>query len=184
MNKILPLSLLAILASAALADPLPRDYQILNRKSIFARDRVSRISGFGDRGGRDRGAPRGSSQPVLIGIIEEEDGIAAALEFPDTGKQAQLRIGEALPGNIGTISDITLDYLEFVPAAGQPPTRVLIGQNLQGTVAAVAAAATAAASTTQPTTQPTVGETSAPAAGGGDDLLSQMRRRRQEQMNR
>ena len=175
MNKLLPLSLMAVLASAALADGLPKDYEIVGRKSIFARDRVSRAAGADQA----RGQPASTQPavPVLIGILKEDAGFAAALEFPDTGKLAQVHIGEVLPGHAGTVSDITLDYLEFVTVAGQPPLRVPVGRNLQGTDAPVGASAT------QPTTQPTTGQAS-PAAGDGDDLLSRMRRRRQQEMNR
>jgi hypothetical protein len=174
MNKLMPLSLVVVLASAALAD-LPRNYEILGRKSIFARDRVSRVAGSERL--RWQSSPARSSVPVLIGILREEAGFAAALESPDTGKQTQVRIGDALPGNAGTVSDITLDYLEFVTAAGQPPTRVPVGRNLQGAETSVAAPAT------QPATQPTTGE-AAPAPAEGDDLLSRMRQRRQQEMNR
>ena len=179
MTKLLPLSLMAVLASVVLAEGLPKDYEILGRKSIFARDRVSRVTGA--ERVRYQSATRSSSVPMLIGILKEEAGFAAALEFPDTGKQAQVRIGEALPGNYGTVSDITLDYLEFVMAAGQPPTRIPVGRNLQGADAPIAASATQPA--TQATTGPTTGEASPPAADG-DDLLSRMRRRRQQEMNR
>lgn len=172
MKKLLPLCLIAAAASPALAS-LPRDYEILGRKSIFARDRVSRVAG--SERGRYQSAPKSSSVPVLIGILQEDAGFAGALELPDTGKLVQVHVGEALPGNVGTVSSITLDYLEFVTAAGQPPTRIPVGHNLQG--------GEAVASTTQPTTQPATGDAASPAAEG-DDLLTRMRLRRQQEMNR
>lgn len=187
MTKLLPLCLIAVVASPTLA-ALPRDYEILARKSIFARDRVSRVAGA-ERTRYPRTEPTRSTVPVLVGILREEAGFAAALEFPDTGRLAQVRIGDSLPGNLGTVRDITLDYLEYVPAAGQTPTRVSVGRNLQGEDAPVVAAAApvatdfAAPPVAEPTTQSTTGE-AIPAPAAGDDVLTRMRLRRQQEMNR
>ncbi len=186
MTKLLPLCLIAAVASPALAS-LPQDYEILARKSIFARDRVSRVAGAEQARSPHGGSTR-STVPVLIGILREEAGFAAALEFPDTGGHAQVHIGDSLPGNIGTVHDITLDYLEYVPAAGQAIARVPVGSNLQGEDAPVVAAAplatdSAAQPVAEPTTQPTIGQaTTAPADGA--DVLTRMRLRRQQEMNR
>jgi hypothetical protein len=173
---------MAVLGSVALGASLPRDYEILSRKSIFARDRVARVAGS-ERVSYQR-APRGSAQPVLVGILREDAGFAASLEFPGTGKQMLVHVGEALPDNMGTITNITLDYMEYVAAAGQAPTRIPVGRNLEGAEAPIAAGTVQPA--TQPSTpssvQPTTGE--AAPAGDGEDLLTRMRRRRQQELNR
>ena len=70
------------------------------------------------------------------------------LEVPGTGKTSSLRVCDVLPGNIGLISDLTLDYLEFLTAEGQPPHKIVIGQNLEGAAALSAAAAATTSSTT------------------------------------
>jgi hypothetical protein len=195
MTKLLPhclpaaLGLFAVLGAAALADVLPRSYDILNRKSIFARDRVSRSPS--ERGwGQSRFTAATPSTPVLVGLLLEDVGFVAVLELPDSGKLIPLHIGDALPGSAGTVSDITLDYLEFVPAPGRPPVRILVGRNLQGADApiAVAAATTQPVGASDATALPPAGAggdaTTQPAAGDGDDLLTRMRRRRQQEMNR
>jgi hypothetical protein len=159
---------------------LPKDYEILNRKSIFARDRVSRVPSTGPA--LVAAGPVSSSVPVLVGIVRDDLGFVAAFEWPDSGKIVQVHAGEQLPDKAGTVVEITLDYLDFIaspaPAPGQPARRIQVGRNLQG-VDALLPSSTAA---TQPADA--AATAAAPGSADGDDLLARMRRRRQQEMNR
>ena len=150
----------------------PTTMEVLSRKSIFARDRVSRVPWTGTTSTLPTVSTFNASVPVLVGVMRDDLGIVAVVEVPELGKLVQYHVGEKLPGAIGSISNLTLDYMEIVANPGQLPQRILVGQNLQGGESALPA--TAATSATGATTQPVF---------EGEDLIARMRTRRQQELN-
>jgi hypothetical protein len=103
-------------ATAQMAPRMPADYDILNRVSIFSRDRQAAQSPFGRSGRGNRGnfTPRVRVQrnytPVLVGTMVEDDGyIVGFIADPATGLMTSVRIGDVLPNSAGTVTEITLD---------------------------------------------------------------------------
>ena len=102
-------------ASAQMAPRMPTDYDILNRVSIFSRDRQAAQNPF-NRTGRNRNTftrpvrPQRNYIPVLVGTMVEDDGyIVGFMADPTTGFMTSVRIGDVLPNSAGTVTEITLD---------------------------------------------------------------------------
>ena len=148
----------AIAAASATAQSARNPYDTVARKSIFSRDRV-RWSPPTTATTRTSTLP---SSPVVTGIIREDVGYVAVLETPGSGRPAMVRIGDSLPGNRGTVTEMNLDCFVFVPAGGGAPRKAYVGRNLDGSESTLVA----------PTTGPS--ETTIE----GDDIISRMRRRR------
>jgi hypothetical protein len=146
---------------------LPKEYEVLSRKSVFARDRVSRLPTTSFARRDETTAP---SKPVLIGIVLQQDGCVAVMEAAGAGRFTELHPGDKIPDSQATVLAINLDYMELAAPGDAAPKRVYIGHDIEGAEAPVAA--------TMATTAP------AGAPIEGDDLLSRMRRRRQQEMNR
>jgi hypothetical protein len=161
---------------------LPPDYEVLNRKSIFSKDRT-RAS---DRGGRgfDRGVsfPRAAQPPVFIGTVLEDDGFVGFIESPDSGQLLQIHRGDKLPNGAGSVAELTLDYLEIAPDPASPqlpPKRIVVGQTLLG------AAPVLPAASTEPSGAEGAATTTAPASSGAaDSLIERLRRRRQQELGK
>ena len=156
MKKVLILSLIVCVAAAAVAEVSPVD--VLWRKSIFARDRVSRMP---TTGASTQPTSMPVTLPVLVGVLREDDGFVAVFEY--SGRLTTSRMGQLLPGDYGIVTNIDLEHVEFAASTTQPSRRVLIGRNIEGSEAAILPAA----ATTDPA-----------SAIEGDDLVSRMRRRR------
>jgi hypothetical protein len=159
---------------------LPADYDVLNRKSIFSKDRrrADRRS-FDGNGGSF--AVRPPQTPVFIGTVLEDDGFVGFIESPDSGQLVQIRRGDKLPNGLGTVAELSLDFVDVAPEgdAQAAPRRVAIGQNLLGGVPAAPAATTQAAGAEGAATS------TAPASSGGtNDLIERLRRRRQQELGR
>lgn len=163
-HLIVVLSGLCVAGMALAADP-PRNYEsTVSRKSIFSRDRHSRVPT--SRPVTTFVAPAPAS-PVLTGIIREDGGTyMAVLETPGTAP-AYVRLGESLPGKRGVITEMNLDCFVFVPAPGEAPRKAFIGRNLDGAEATLSGPSSSASASDAPIE--------------GDDVISRMRRRRQQE---
>ncbi|MEI7766428.1 MAG: hypothetical protein WCJ97_03210 [Phycisphaerae bacterium] len=175
--------------SAQNARGLPAEFETLASKSIFAKDRSSRRSGRNNN--ENTTIPvRTRAQPILIGVLHDDQGYVAYIEDPELGKTSSVRLGEALPLDAGTVYDLTLDALIIKGGTETAPVlrRIAVGQTLAGTAPPIVAAAPAVAtSDTTTTTQP--GTTSAtpstpPVTSGGGDIIEQMRRRRLKELGK
>jgi hypothetical protein len=113
---------LLLLMSSTLPAELPKQYEQFSRKSIFAKDRVARSNYT--RSTTAPAAVQVSASPILIGIIDDESGYIAVLETPGAGILTPLHVGDTLPGNVGLITDMTLDYIDIavVDAPHPEPT--------------------------------------------------------------
>lgn len=167
---------------------LPVEYDILNKKSIFSKDR-SRRSDYADRRPRMDVPVRVVHAPVFKGAVLEDAGFAGFVENLDTGEMLVVRVGDALPNGAGTVADLTLDYMDISgngAAAGTVTKRINVGEDFSG-AAPTAVTTVAPVATTEGSggSGGTAGPAStAPAATGGavDDVAERMRRRRQQQL--
>lgn len=164
---------------------LPTEFELLKRKSIFAREHSLRRP---ERTVSTSTAPvstvpRRPESPVLVGIVLDEAGPVAVLEMPETGQLSQLRVGESAPG-AGPVVEITLDSISVSQSEGQPPRVIVIGQDLRGEAAALPARSTETAASTAGSATGTSTTTSATGPAGTNDVLERMRRRRQQELNR
>jgi hypothetical protein len=174
---------------------LGSDYEVLSRKNIFSKNRITVRP---DNGGpRIRTSGRNKVYtPVLIGSMLEDDGYVAFIVDPATRDITTVRAGEVLPSNAGTLKEATLDYIITDPGNGKPQTRVLMGQNILGGVAEYPDpnADASADSDTGPATQPTrigpsaPGGDTSPAAGPGggavSDIAARLRAKRLQQLGK
>lgn len=168
---------------------LPAEYETLATKSIFAKDRSSRRSGHNNN--ENTTIPvRTRAQPILIGVLHDDQGYVAYIEDPELGKTSSVRLGETLPLDAGTVYDLTLDALIIKGGTETAPVlrRIAVGQTLAGTAPPIVAAApTVATNDNATTTQP--GTTSAtppttPVTSGSGDIMEQMRRRRLKELGK
>jgi len=200
------LSLVAPAAISARAANLGSDYDILNRKSIFSKDRVP-----APREDRENGVSRRDRQrtqrrsyvPVLVGVMLEDDGYVAFIADPSSNDIITVRPGDALPSSAGVVKDVTLDYIETVATADKPIKRVLVGQNILGGVAeypdanAGDGSGDAGATATSASTDNTAGDNNnggssaspapsgpAPTGNSPDDIAERLRRRRLAEMGK
>jgi hypothetical protein len=121
----------------AAAPMLPNDYDQLNRKSIFSKNRqTSNPYNQGNIRVRTTRVPRNYT-PVFIGALAEDAGyFVAFIEDPASGKMMTLIEGDPLPNNAGTIKNIALDYIETSSVTpGGPDKKIMIGQTILGGVA-------------------------------------------------
>ena len=148
---------------------LPKEYESLNRKSIFSRERIARAAPTTAPSVAASPSSRPSRSPVLVGTLEQEEGFVAIFEVPGQMQFARCRLGDLLPDGSGTVSHITLDYLECV-SGNSSTRRIAVGSTVQGDPSAL------------PPTSPASGTGDASLAGNdGDDLLTKMRKRRKRE---
>lgn len=157
----------ALAAGSALA-ATTGPYEILERKSIFAKDRVSRVptTSYASTAPSLR-----AGSPILIGIVQDEQGWLAIFETPGA-EIAAVRQGQAVPGTAAMVVGFDLNHVEVTTPGESAPRQIAIGRDTDGAEVQLAAGDQTGAAPT----------TSAPIEG--DDVLSRMRRRRQQEMNR
>jgi hypothetical protein len=157
---------LATAGWAQTAPKLPPDYEVLTRKSIFSRDRVTRPPNEGGHSSwntshRRPTAPR-IYTPILVGAMVEDDGyFVAFIADPASGLLTGYRVGDTLPMNAGTIKEISLD--DLTTTVGTTTHKIAIGDNILGGSAEYPSAEPAPAAT------PAETPTTTPAAAAGDD---------------
>lgn len=205
MNRLTPLPRAGLLCAAiALSIPAvywprttaaqqdgPRDvYRILVERNMFLRDRghtppsglASSRPARDDPGDADTGI-------VLTGVAGRSGRYVAFLEDRRTNTTLRVRVGDAI--GLGRIGTITLDGAEY--ERDGRTTRVRIGRNLAGAIAAVTSdgpSETAGGSATRPA-QPTTRAGDArrsPSADTTKDsdaagILERMRRRRERELS-
>lgn len=172
---------------------LPKEYSILNERSIFLKGHVTQFAldelrppSVGDvgprvRGGDDRLPPPAPvlSAPeeslVFDGVTQADQHIVAFVEDRNAFKVSMVKVGDLIAR--GRITAIDLDTMDYY--ANGNVVHVLIGENLLGTPVSMADASTGTP-TTGPTTAPS-GDSGAPAAGG-NDILERLRRRRAQEL--
>lgn len=119
---------------------LPAAYQVLEHKSIFARNRAAFL---GRRAAAS--APAAATRPdipVFIGALHWGHMFTALLEWPASGIVRALRVHDIVPGAYGgRITRVTLRALAIV-GPGQPPRRVHLGANLKEATPIMPAATT------------------------------------------
>ena len=199
--KYLSIALIAASASVALGTAgLGPDYDVLSRKDIFSKNRISnnRDSNSQRNNNKQGRTQRRSYTPILIGSMLEDDGYVAFIVDPESRNITTVRAGDVLPGTAGTLKEATLDYIVTDPGNGKPPTRVLMGQNILGGVAeypdpnAEASADTSSGPSTQPSAggPPGGGNPGAAPAGGApsggavDDIVARLRAKRLQQLGK
>ena len=106
------------------ATPLPEEYSILLRQSIFSRDR--RVAP--DPGARPQSRPSENPNIVLRGIMREGQQFLANIE--DTGPRhiKWMSEGDVLPSNRGRIEKITLDGIVIVRNGAQ--RQIAVGESV------------------------------------------------------
>lgn len=192
------LALVALLAftpaQALRASNLGSEYDILNRKNIFSKNRLApQREGRPDNGRRSRR----TYTPVLIGVMREDDGFIAFIVDPESRDISGVRQGDVLPSNAGTLKEVTLDYIITDPGNGKPPTRVLIGQNILGGAPEYPDASADSSDNDGPTAStpapagpgrpgPQTAGPAGPAPSGAstDDIVERLRKRRQQQLGK
>ncbi len=103
-------ALLLAFAGAAFAQtspkPLANDFDVLNRKSIFSRDRNTRNNN-NTGGGRNSGrfkppAVQKNYTPIFIGVLLQDDGsFVAFIADPESGQLSTYHISDVLPYSAG-----------------------------------------------------------------------------------
>jgi len=89
------------------ATPLPKEYAILLRQSIFSRDRRPALDP--DAGPQTR--PSRDSSIVLRGVMREGEHFLANIEDTGPRRIKWLAEGDSLPSDRGRIQAITLDHI-------------------------------------------------------------------------
>jgi hypothetical protein len=145
------LFLLAPHARAQSAPRMPANFQILLTRSIFSREALR----ADDRGRAPKVGFHGSGgPPVYIGAVEDDQGQRLAfLEDPQTGETAAVAIGQRIEqgtARLGSVEQITLDYMILRPDGGGPSRRIETGQTLTGEERADLSTGASADATTQP----------------------------------
>lgn len=162
---------------------LPGGYAILNTRSIFMKGRVSIPPAPGVSAATTPPPPtvptaRPEHKIVFVGVTET-DGTASAM-FEDTaaGKIISAKLNESIAS--GKVTSISLDEVTYT--ADGKPTKVLIGQAIDGTDGP--AASSRVAITDNGNGPPTTGPIVAPAGSTGStdaalsDVIERMRARR------
>jgi hypothetical protein len=170
-------------AAGARPEDFSGRYGILSEKNIFVRNRPA----------TRRGAQRSSSSPrrpeemmVLTGIALQEGRHVAFIENTATRSTQRLVTGDTILG--GKVAAIDFGGLHF--EAGDRQTRIAVGRNFLGAVAATAPVASASATTAaagSPATAPAGNSGAASAAGepaddAGLSAEERMKRKRQRQL--
>jgi hypothetical protein len=175
--------------------PLPDQFAVLGKRSIFVRDRSRLASAAREFTPAPASAPAAPPRPeaslALRGLsLQDTSGYTALIEDVSANKTLEFKVGDRIAR--GVVKELSLDYLAY--ESGGKVTRISMGQNLDGeTVAStytppVAAATPGGLATTRPagSVSPAPGAPGAapaPLTGGGD-LVEQMRRRRQQEQGR
>ena len=163
--------------------PYPSDYNILLRRTIFARsgqaiatsERRDSIAPDPSRGSRPPPGPGASLESGLVfrGAWRQGTNLIAFVEDTSTGKTLRLAVGDAI--GHGKVTDISEDRLIY--QLNGRPLPVEVGWNFEGSAAIVA---------TRPTSGPSDTASSASSApssssGAEDSVLEKMRKRRQQE---
>ena len=107
-------------ASIAAADTartnMPSDYDVLNSKSIFNKDRRGWQGRQRDSFNNNNDTPRRLSSPAAIAPPSSAPSwsvttVISPSEQPGNGSFQNLRKGDSLPNDAGTIEEVTLDFL-------------------------------------------------------------------------
>lgn len=164
---------------------LPGDFDVLNRKSIFSKDRTRRPDGYERRGSSGVAVVRAAQAPVFKGAVLEDAGYVGFIENVDTGEVMVVRRGDKLPNGGGRVADLTLDYMDIGAEGGSAGAtkRIAVGEDLLG-VAAVAAAPRVAATTEASGGDGAAASTAPATTGTADDLIERLRRRRQQELGK
>jgi hypothetical protein len=170
--------------------PLPGDYALLSRKSIFARDRRAYVErprtdwGTSTQRNESNPAPAPPAVPVLVGVLVGDQDLIAYIEDPDSGKLWPIAAGDPLPGTYGTVRRVTLDDIT-IGRENESDRRIAIGQNLAGEAAS---SRTLSSSLSDSGTSSTSGTaTTGPALDPNEPGISieeKMKRRRAQQVGR
>jgi hypothetical protein len=142
MIRYLGLAILVVLGVAAVVPaqtaprkPMPADFDVLNRKSIFSRDRSRRTARVTVERTLPTTAPlRERALPVFVGVVQDDAGCMAFVEDPETGLLMELRPGESIPGQRVTVRAVTLDTLTIEYSPSRPPRVLNLGEDLRGTM--------------------------------------------------
>jgi hypothetical protein len=179
---------LTVPVSAQSSRGLPAEYETLATKSIFAKDRSSQRVWRNTTENATLPA-RTRAQPILIGVLHDDQGYVAYIEDPELGKTIAARLGETLPLNAGTVYDLTLDALIIQSGTEAEPVlrRIAVGQTLAGMAPPIVAPTSTPVATNNSATTTQPGTTSAtpstpPVTSGGGDVIEQMRRRRLKEL--
>ncbi len=195
------LAIVALAPLSAGAATLGNDFNILNNKNIFSKNRgISHPIGPGIGVGNPRNHTQRVYTPILIGAMLEDDGYVAFIVDPRSRDITSVRPGDELPMNAGTLKVVTLDYVITDPGGGKPPTRVTIGQNILGGLPEYPDASDddsadnpdAAGPSTQPGgaatgtagVKPADSSTAAPSDGSVDSIAERLRKRRLQQLGK
>ncbi len=114
------LALLALAPLTAGAVNLGKDYDVLNNKNIFSKNRTV-YHRDPNRPVRDvRVRTQRTYTPILIGAMLEDDGYVAFIVDPKSRDITSVRPGDVLPMSAGTLKEATLDYIITDPGNGKP----------------------------------------------------------------
>jgi hypothetical protein len=172
--------------TVAMAKPMPREFELVIARSIFIKgmQRVRDTPPPSDPG-RERPGGSGPTTTVVVarpekkllfnGATDADGQWVAIFEDVSVAKVLTLKVGDKVArGKVAAMTLGTLDY-----DAGGRVKRILMGQNLDGEVVAVATTRPSLAAVGGPATGPSPGpEGGPPAAGGAASILEQMRLRR------
>jgi hypothetical protein len=185
-----------LLAAPLHAAELGKDFNVLNDKNIFSKNRVVFHANTQPRDPRAARTRTRTYTPVLMGAMLEDDGYVAFIVDPQSKAITTVRPGDALPSNAGTLKEVTLDYIITDPGNGKPLTRVNMGQNILGGTAEFPGPDDEAnaenPNVSGPSTQPgAAAGPSAPGAGPAapsdasvDSVVERLRKRRLQQMGK
>ena len=193
------LAFLALAPLTAGAVNLGKDYDVLNNKNNFSKNRTV-YHRDPNRPVRDvRVRTQRTYTPIIIGAMLEDDGYVAFIVDPRSRDITSVRPGDVLPMSAGTLKEATLDYIITDPGNGKPPTRVIMGQNILGGAPEYPDSSDDAlrriartppahprnrASAASGTTGAKPADSSTPAASDGsvDSIAERLRKRRQQQL--
>jgi hypothetical protein len=178
--------------------PLPDQFAVLAKRSIFVRDRSRLASAAREFTPAPASAPaappaRPEATLALRGLsLRDTSGYTALIEDVSANKTFEFNVGDHIAR--GRVAELSLDHLAY--ESNGKVTRISMGQNLDGeTVASTytppvaaatpggAGATTRPAGSVSPAAPGAAGAPPAPLTGGGD-LAEQMRRRRQQEQGR
>jgi hypothetical protein len=106
------------------AKPLPDEYAILLRQSIFSRDH----NPTPDPDAQPRQRPNRESQVFLRGVMREGQRFLANIEDTGPNRIKWMSEGDSAPSDRGRIEHITLDHIVIV--RGGTHRLIVVGENL------------------------------------------------------
>lgn len=144
--------------------PYSRDFQLLQEKSIFSRNRFSSSSRERGSGGSSRVA----QNFTFNGVVDVDGTAVAFIEDPSAGRVMRVKAGEAV--GRAKVKRITLDSMDYelagvtatINVGGQIPTGETVASYDSGSPAAGAASSSSPGS----------------SGGSGNDVLERMRQAR------